>query len=174
MSDWKSKIFENGQRVSLEMGKTLFHLGEPVKSMYMVINGKIDLIRHSKFGSPITLHRAVSDQILAEASAYSSSYHCDAVASAPSNILAISVAEFCNRLNKNSELSKEWASYLAHALQRARMNAEIRTLRTVEERLDTWLSLGNQFPPKGEWQYLASVLGVTPAALYRELSNRRK
>lgn len=174
MSDWISLIFECGRKVALKKDETLFQTGEPVRYMYNVIDGKIDLVRHSKFGSAITLHRTVPNQILAEASAYSNAYHCDAVASEPSECLTVPISKFHDKLNQNSELSHAWASYLAHSLQRARFNAEIRTLRTVAARLDAWLSIGNQLPPKGEWQFLASVLGVTPAALYRELSNRRK
>ena len=64
---------------------------------------------------------------------------------------------------------------LAHAVQEARMKSEIRTLRTVAERLDAWLSAKDGgLPPKGQWQELASELGVSREALYRELARRSR
>jgi len=54
------------------------------------------------------------------------------------------------------------------------MNSEIRALRTVSERLDAWLAGGRMLPPKGEWQDLAQILGVTREALYRELAQRHR
>jgi len=53
------------------------------------------------------------------------------------------------------------------------MNAEVRTLRTVAEKVDVWLESNKLLPPKGELQVLAQVLGVTREALYRELAKRR-
>ena len=52
--------------------------------------------------------------------------------------------------------------------------AEILSLRTVAERLDariTWR--GGEVPPRGTWKTVASELGTSPEALYRELARRR-
>jgi CRP-like cAMP-binding protein len=53
------------------------------------------------------------------------------------------------------------------------MRAEIRTLRTVAERLDAWLGEGNVLPDKGRHQDVAAELGVSREAFYRELARRR-
>jgi hypothetical protein len=45
----------------------------------------------------------------------------------------------------------------------------------VEARLDAWLALKQGgLPEKGRWRELAECLAVTPEALYREISRRRK
>ena len=71
------------------------------------------------------------------------------------------------------KLAEAWAMNLANSMQAARFRAEIRTLRTVAERLDAWLGAGLEIPEKGQWQVLAAELGVTREALYRELARSR-
>ncbi len=43
----------------------------------------------------------------------------------------------------------------------------------VADRLDAWLCEGHLLPNKGRWQDVASELGVSREALYRELARRR-
>lgn len=64
---------------------------------------------------------------------------------------------------------------LGRELQSARLQAEILSLRTVAQRLDAWMAWKEGvFPGKGEWKSLASQLGVSPEALYREIARRRR
>ncbi len=167
-------LFHDGSTNLLAKGETLFHSGEPVRSLYLVIDGQVDLIRHSESGTRMVLFRAGPGRILAEASAYSKTYHCDSTAAQPSRLLSVPVTVFRDRLDSDIGLASAWAERLAHALQTARLNAEIRTLRTVAERLDAWQAGHKPLPPKGQWQDLAQTLGVTREALYRELSKRRR
>ena len=83
------------------------------------------------------------------------------------------MATFLGGLDADCALANIWATHLARVLQRTRMNAEIRTLRRVSERLDAWLDMGNELPEKGELQLLAQSLGCSREALYRELAARR-
>ena len=86
---------------------------------------------------------------------------------------SVPVVDFRARLTADPALAERWAAHLALAVQTARLCAEIRTLRTVAERLDAWLGEGRSLPAKGAWQDLAAELGVSREALYRELSRRR-
>jgi hypothetical protein len=43
----------------------------------------------------------------------------------------------------------------------------------VAERLAAWITLNGRLPPKGRRREVASEIGVTPEALYRELGRRR-
>lgn len=100
-------------------------------------------------------------------------YHCDATATRESSVSLLPVKIFSCRLRNDPDLSEAWAAHLARSVQRARMIAELRTLRTVAERLDAWLGEGSELPRKGLWQQLSRELGVSPEALYRELARRR-
>jgi CRP-like cAMP-binding protein len=173
MSDPILMLFEGGRTVVLTRNKTLFDAGERVQFMYLVTAGQIDLSRRTKAGARMILQRSQTGQVPAEASAYSETYHCNGMAGEAAQLRAIPVAEFRKRLDQAPALSRAWSARLAHALQGARMNAEIRTLRTVADRVDAWLGVEQQLPPKGRWQNLAQVLGVTQEALYRELAKRR-
>lgn len=173
MSSELKNLFDGCPVFFCEKDKVLFRSGERVRSMYLVVEGRVDLIRHTTSGARLVLVRAGPGHILAEASAYSKTYHCDAVATYPTSLRSISVRKFHDLLNRDSRCASAWAESMAHALQGARTNSEIRTLRTVSERLDAWLGDRGPLPPKGEWQDLAQTLGVTREALYRELSKRR-
>ena len=168
-----SPLFEGGSSRSLAKEATLFLTGAPVRSMFLLSEGQVDLIRHTESGLRILLHRAGPGSVLAEASAYSDAYHCDGTAVGPAQVRSVPLDMFRARLDGNLGLASAWAARLAYGLQGARMNAAIRSMRTVEERLEAWLAGGKPLPPKGQWQNLAETLGVTREALYRELSKRR-
>lgn len=173
MSNSISALFVAGRSISLQAKQTVFRTGDRVRLMYLVIDGQIDLVRHTKSGAPLILHQVSRGNVLAEASLYSETYHCDGVASAPSQLKAVSVSEFHDALHKSPNKVRAWAAQLAQELQKARMQSEIRSLNTVAERLDTWLGINDALPPKGQLQDLAHILGVTREALYRELARRR-
>lgn len=174
MSNKISSLFENAKITHLKKGDALFRTEDKVARMYLVETGKIDLVRHSNAGIRMILHSAKKGDVLAEASAYSDIYHCDGMASLDTKLLHVSAHTFLKQLKLNDTLSSAWAAKLAHALQQSRMNAEIRTLRTVKARVDAWLENNHTLPAKGAWQDLAETLGVTREALYRELAKRRK
>ena len=166
-------LFDEGVSTYLEKGEVLFRSGTPVKFMFLVKSGGVELIRHTQSGDRLVLSRMTQGSVLAEASAYSKTYHCDGVSIGPSYVKRIQTATFVQSLARDKDLHHLWTANLAHELQAARMNAEIRTLRTVSQKLDVWLETNKSLPPKGEMQILAQTLGVSREALYRELSKRR-
>ncbi len=174
MSSIISEIFEAGRVVRLETNQTVFQAGDRVRLMYLVTEGEIDLVRYSKDGIKMILARVQPGSVLAEASAYSSHYHCASLANSPSLLRSLPVSEFRERIHGFPDAAQIWAARLARELQNARMQSEIRSLKTVAERLDAWLGDNNVLPPKGQMQDLAHFLGVSREALYRELAQRRK
>jgi len=158
----------------VENGRPLFRRGDPVTDVYYVVTGAIHLVRYQTDGSALILQRAGPGSILAEASLYFDTYHCDAVASGAADTRAYAKASVKKLLLRSPGFSDIWANYLAQELQRTRLRAEILALRTVSERLDAWIAgNGGDFPHKGEWKLVASQIGVSPEALYREIAKRR-
>jgi CRP-like cAMP-binding protein len=139
-------LFDEGVSTCLKKDEVLFRSGSPVKFMFFVESGGVDLIRHTLSGDQLVLSRMKQGSVL---------------------------ATFKKNLTLNIKLHQIWTENLAHELQAARMNAEIRTLRTVSQKLDVWLETNINLPQKGQLQTLAQTLGVTREALYRELSKRR-
>jgi len=169
-----SEMFKDGRSICLEAGDHLFLSGDPVHFMYLITGGQVDLLRHTRTGSVMIMNRVFAGRVAAEASAYSDTYHCDARARSASTLRALPVDAFLKRLESNGRATRQWAEYLAHELQQSRLQAEIRALKTVAERLDAWVGVAGDLPPKGSWQDVAQILGVSREALYRELARRRR
>lgn len=156
-------------------GQSLFHRGDTVTEMHFVLAGSVHLVRHQSDGSTLILQKAGPGSILAEASLYSRTYHCDAVAFGAAETRTYAKAGFRKLLAKNAEFSDIWAGYLAQELQSARLRSEILSLKTVAGRLDAWIAWNGGDPPaRGEWKLVANEIGVSPEALYREIARRRQ
>lgn len=173
MSDLFEALFADAVTRDFDVGDALFHARDRVQSMFFLRSGQADLIRHTDHGLRMILHRAAPGQILAEASAWSDVYHCDAIAARPCMAAVLPRHTFRARLLADPVLMEFWTGSLARAVQAARLRAEIRSLPKVVDRLEAWLEEGNCLPEKGRWQEVAAELGITREALYRELSRRR-
>ncbi len=158
----------------LAADEMLFRREDRVRSLFLVCQGDVRLVRHLSDGAALTLQRAGPGDVLAEASLHAARYHCDAVAAAPSRLAVIPRNMLARKLAGDTAFAEAWARRLAREVQRTRTQIEIMTLKKVDQRLDAWLDLnGGALPAKGNWHVLASEIGVTPEALYRELAKRR-
>lgn len=163
----------NGKERHLAAGTFLFHQGDEVETLFLVLAGEIRLVRHQPDGGSITLQRAKAGGILAEASLYSRRYHCHAVAQQAARVYALPRQAVFAQLQAGGMFAQNWAAYLAREVQQARFRSELLSLKTVAARLDAWLNwCGGGLPSKGEWKTLAEQLGVSPEALYREMARR--
>jgi CRP-like cAMP-binding protein len=164
-----------GRDVALEAGAFLFHTGDPVATLFVVLKGEVRLVRHQEGGGVIVLQRAGSGMVLAEASLFSSRYHCDAVAAVATCVKGMPMDGVRQAFRMDPAFAVAWARHLALEVQGARFRAEVVALRTVAARLDAWLGWrGGLLPRKGEWKQVADQIGVSPEALYRELARRRR
>jgi CRP/FNR family transcriptional regulator, dissimilatory nitrate respiration regulator len=162
------------RRYRFDSGRFVFHRGDAVKEMHLVLAGSVHLVRHQSQGAALILQRAEPGSMLAEASLYSETYHCDAVAFGATETRAFAKAGVRKLLGTNPDLGVLWANYLAEELQRARLRSEMLCLRTVADRLEAWIAWhGGALPAKGEWKLIAGEIGVSPEALYREIARRR-
>ncbi|MEP0337171.1 MAG: Crp/Fnr family transcriptional regulator [Alphaproteobacteria bacterium] len=158
----------------LDAGAYLFRQDEAVRWLHLVEQGTIHLVRHQVSGFALILQRAGPGAVVAEASLSSDRYHCDAIAARPALVRAVEAATVRERLARDREFAESWAAFLAREVQRARLRAELLSLRTVSARLNAWLACHDgRLPPKGDWKDMAGELGVSPEALYRELAKRR-
>jgi CRP-like cAMP-binding protein len=168
--DRLSKLTEREQQ--LAAGSFLFRRGDPVRSLFLIASGALQLIRSLPHGFQLTLQHAGPGTILAEASLFADRYHCDATATEDSILHVVPLRRITAALRDDSNLASALTRHLAHEVQRVRAQAEILSLKTVAERLDAWIALNGSLPRRGHWRQVASEIGVTSEALYRELARR--
>ena len=174
MSDPISDLFSDAAATVLDLDQHVFLRGDPVRAVFLLVKGRVDLIRVSETGTQMSLQRAGPGDVVAEASIYSDHYHCDGIVRQPGQMRAVPIERFRTALHDDPDLHRIWAARLAMQVQKARVLAEIRGVRRLKDRLDMWLAEGNPLPEKGRQQDLAAELGVSREALYRELARRRR
>jgi CRP/FNR family transcriptional regulator, dissimilatory nitrate respiration regulator len=158
---------------TFEPGQFLFHRDDIVSFMFWVTAGSAHLLRRSEYGNELILQRASAGSILAEASLFSTHYHCDAVAASKIVVRQISKPAMQQLFYKDRDFAKTWSMHLAAEVRKARLRAEILSFKTVAEKLDAWIADRGQLPEKGSWRALAHEIGVSPEALYREMAKRK-
>ena len=174
MSDELGSLLQGlqGRECEFAAGASVFHLGDPIRLVHFVRRGTIHLVRHQVDGAALILQRARAGSILAEASVYSECYHCDARAETVAATWAVARKDFRRCLEMKPEAYQAWAQHLAHEVQRARLHAEILSMKTVAARLSAWMFWNGALAAKGQWRRVADEIGVSPEALYREIARR--
>ncbi len=148
-------------------------MDDPVKLLFVVNSGLVNLVRFQEDGGMVVLQRAGPGAILAEASVFSDGYHCAAMAVERSGLMAYPIKAVRALMRDNPDAALAYAHHMAREVREARKRAEILALKTVAERLSAWLVWNKgQLPPKGARHHVADEIGVSREALYRELAKR--
>jgi CRP/FNR family transcriptional regulator len=159
----------------LSAGETLFATGERVADVFVVEKGRVDLIRHMPDGNAIRLQSAGDGALLAEASLFSNTYHCDAEAAEEAALLAFPKPAVLDALSANPDAALALLGHFAGRLQALRAQAALFGIRSAQERVLAWLQL--QPSEAGivaidrPWKQIAGELGLTHEAVYRALAN---
>jgi CRP-like cAMP-binding protein len=157
-------------------GKVVFRLGERPRHMFFVVEGEVRLQRMSKGGAEIVLQRARSG-FLAEASLESARYHCDAVATRPSRLLALPIGPFRAALRDDEAFRAFWMARLAREVRLLRSQCERLSLRRAADRIEHYIEAegedGRLELPRSRKAW-AAELGLTHEALYRALAGMQR
>ena len=113
-AEWiSSKVRAAAVERKLEAGKALFHAGSKTVGLYEVLNGTVCLVRTDRSGREAILQRASTGDILAEASLFSSTYHCDAVAKTAATVTLYPKAILLAELQRDPRVAQAFAAMLA-------------------------------------------------------------
>ena len=153
----------------------VFRKGDSVKAVFLVLDGEVRLSRFAKDGSEIALHRAGRGEFFAEAALNAPRYHCNAIASQPSTLLAFPAGKVRELLAKDPEFAHQWVALLARQLHAARARLERLALKSAAERVLHYLHTEGKGPRcevtlAGSVKDLAKELGLTHESLYRTLA----
>ena len=158
-------------QVTTDSRETLFRIGDPVRHVYLVIDGEARLIRVERHGGEVILQRSRGG-FIAEASLDSNAYHCDALTAEPSTLLVFPVVEFRTALEDDPAFRKAWQSHLAKEVRKLRAQCERLSLHTAADRIIHYIeSEGNEgvVTLKQSRKSWAAELGLTHEARYRAL-----
>lgn len=159
----------------LAAGEVLFEQGDRAAAIYKVESGRLRLVRRTIDDHLVIFHTARRGQLFAEASLFSETYHCDAVAAAPSRIRVYPKAKVMEALQTDPVLAAAFIARLAHQLQELRARMELRNIRSARERVLQYLRLraglhGRSVAIEGQLQDIAAEIGMSREALYRTLA----
>ncbi|MEQ1682783.1 MAG: Crp/Fnr family transcriptional regulator [Burkholderiaceae bacterium] len=163
-------------RAQYGVGELVFRKGSPVQSVFFVETGVVRLLRFGRSGEEVVLHQAAAGEFFAEASLDSARYHCDAVATEPSELLQVPAAALRHQLEVDTQFARQWVALLASQLRAVRMRVECLCLKTAVERIRRLMVAEGHGPRceltvKGTLKDLARSLGLTHESLYRNLAS---
>src|SRR3954454_19655573 len=101
----------------LEARELLFHQGDRTAAIYKVESGGLCLIRRTVDDHLVILHTARREEFFAEASLFAETYHCDAVAAAPSRVRVYPKTAVMAALRADPDLAQAFMARLAVQLQ---------------------------------------------------------
>jgi CRP-like cAMP-binding protein len=152
--------------LNMEKGDLLFHQNQMTSGLYRVVSGCVVLQRTGISGDTLTLHKAVSGSLFAEASVFSATYHCDAVCSKVGSVVKVAKAEILSALQTNPEFAIAFAKLLAVQVQSYRSHIELLAIPSANERILAAI-LAGYF--EGTVIELATRINLTHEACYRAL-----
>lgn len=174
--DWISaRIASLAAERSLKAGQTLFRAGTRPAGLYEVVKGKIRLVRVDRSGREAILQLAERGDVLAEASLFSPTYHCDAIASTDATVRLYPKSALLAELEGNPKLLLGFSAMLARQVMTLRTRLERRNIHSARDRVRHYLTVnadpkGRSVTLPGTVKDLAAELGLTHEALYRTLA----
>src|SRR5437667_4939643 len=161
---------------SLARNELLFRQGEKVAAIYFVEAGRLRLERRTYDGRLLVLGAASAGKFFVEAALFAERYHCDAVATEPSQVCIYPKAAVLNALRADPANAMSFLSLVAHQVIELRQRLELMKVRSAKERVMLYLDLkagpdGRTVELPGQLQDIASELGLTREVLYRTLAS---
>jgi len=159
----------------LKAGEALFRLGDKATGLCEVVSGRVRLARVDRSGHEIVLHVAGPGETLAEASLFSASYHCDAIASTNATVRVYPKREMLAAFERDPRAMQAFSAMLARQVMSLRTRIEQRNIRSARERVRHYLVLnagadGRTVELGGTLKDMAAELGLTHEVLYRTLA----
>src|ERR1051326_9376718 len=95
------------------------------------MNGRFGLVRYGRDGSEIILYVATAGETIAEASLFSSTYRCDAVAMMDARVRLYPKAAMLAELQRSPAAAKKYMAMLAEQVMNLRIRLEQRNIRSA-------------------------------------------
>jgi CRP-like cAMP-binding protein len=153
---------------SVKKGQALFRRNDPATAMYHVTLGQVHLLRHTRRGDEVIIHRAHADESFAEAALFSAAYHCDAVAASETELVRVDKAAILERMKQDPDFAVAMCARFAGQIQNYRRRLETVAIRDARSRVFAAVADGML---TGDIKSMAAQIGLTHEAVYRALSS---
>jgi CRP-like cAMP-binding protein len=159
----------------LRAGETLFRMGKRPVGLYEIVSGTVRLVRVDRAGKEAVLFIGHPGETIAEASLFSSRYHCDAIAMTDAVVRLYPKAAVLAAFDRDARTMQAFAATLAHQVMILRTRLEQRSIHSARERVRHHLAI-NVGPDRrtivlpGTLKQLAGELGLSHETLYRTLA----
>jgi CRP-like cAMP-binding protein len=177
MKEWlPTALHAVGVERKLDAGQMLFRRGGRSVGLYEIVSGNVRLVRTDYAGRDVVLHTAAAGDTIAEASLFSSTYHCDAIATTDAIVRVYPKSVMLAELERNPKAMRAFMATICHQVMDLRTRLEQRNIRSARDRVRHYLTAkagadGRTVALSGTLKDLALELGLSPEALYRTLAD---
>jgi CRP-like cAMP-binding protein len=157
----------------LARGEPLFRQGEPAAAVFLILRGRLRMVRHLASGDRVTIHTGRTGELFAEGALFSDVYQCDAIAAEPTLVRACGKAEMLAAIGGSPSTMLALLAQVANLLHHARAMLELRNVRSADKRVLQHLRLSASKDGAVVFDRplleVAEDLGLTHEAYYRTL-----
>lgn len=174
--DWlPQSVRDAGVQRVLDTGDFLFRADTRTAGLFEVVEGRIKLVRIAPSGRETILYAASAGDILAEASIFSPTYHCDAVAATHSVVRLYPKEPLFAAFRENPMAAQAFTGMLAREIMRLRTRLELRNIRSARDRLHAYLLLRREDDSSSvilrePLIQVAAEIGLAHETVYRTLA----
>ena len=161
--------------LNITAGEALFTQEDEAGVFYVVVSGRIKLIRYLDNGKISTLEIVRPTESLAEIALFAEIYPCTAIAEIDSEVIVYPKEELLNVLQTYPDLTRDFMSMLVKKIEYLKFRLELRDIRIAHERVLHYLRHLVNYPEETTivldrpLKDVASDLGFTPETLSRAL-----
>lgn len=155
-------------RKMLDRGAVVARREDRADALFFLESGSVSLVRYTGLGDEIVIHRAQAGETMCEAALFSPAYHCDVIATEPTQLITISKAAVLGQMRNDLDFALAVSAQFAGQIQEGRRRLEILAIRDARSRVFAAVADGLLGP---DIKSLASFIGLSHEATYRALAS---
>jgi CRP-like cAMP-binding protein len=159
--------------LKLSKGDYLFKQGSVVSNIYYIKSGRVKMIRNTIDGFSVLLHTGKSGETIAEASLFSSHYHCFAIADLNTEISLVRKQDLLQFLQHKPEEMMKLLAIFSQKIRELRSLNEIKNIRSAKERILSYIIINmnanKEMMLDISLKDTAQKIGLAHETFYREL-----
>jgi CRP-like cAMP-binding protein len=156
-------------------GESLFRRGSRTAGLHEIVSGNVRLVRVDAAGREVILYVARAGDLIAEASLFSPTYQCDAIATTNVVVRLYPKAVIVREFERDPKAARSFMAMLGRHIMDLRTRLEFRNIRSARDRIRHYLAVnagadGRTVTLRQTLKDVAAEIGLTHEALYRTLA----